>query len=652
MPKGQKMKKIYITLIGILTITLSSLIDSKEAKAFVCVPTLYNCWCTYNFPCPSPQPSVIPLTQQILEKAREGEQIIGEVDGSLEGISTPLSDSEISSTTYTSSSQLLKGIFAREKFNDPLYSPRQTWINLPEHKLEENLLPKVSATTRIDDDPKTIEAYGNAHQRTKDVLTVNDINDRDGINIANSNYKDILYKNSMNAYARSLIMKPKLPMLLDYGNQLENHLTRTKHLPEDIAINSLLKLENIILKAELTEMANLWLTLKSLDNLNKNIQPKALQIKSEEGKFISAEEAERIRLSNEVALAAAEVNRKTQEAKHAHNALTSLKQLIKEKEELYPYIKQHEDRKAHLFATESSLKGTLNWLYIDGNSAWNKLKKDLKADSTSYANPNRFDVAKNLSRKLDMILTAQSELTDYGRRRPNPQCSPLKAQQGECVPFTENPWTGSDPAVSMINSYYTNPLDRYKISANAIGTGTSENPIPADTSSYVLMQYYLEANKRGQWWGNQRRGVGRTMTSELWNELKTQEPSCFIGPIASNVSNLNNYPEYFDIDPNCPHRRWTSGNKAGEKIHNSNLNGMDRTIFSINQAIDLYNEDYKGRPEVEQLVQEATSVINQSQYKFKAQQIEQNNRVTEANQYELMLRQIYQDDSNSNYVNF
>lgn len=332
-----------------------------------------------------------------------------------------------------------------------------------------------------------------------------------------------------------------------------------------------------------------------------------------------------------------------------HNLLTDINDLQAYLPSLMKTVEDHDARKMHAWNSTNALVATVAALYEDPSSAWARVSGELAAlDKTSYMDQGRYARAKAAAGEIAAELLAQKASTRFGKRIINKACTGRKAQEKACYPFaTISPGSATWARVyGEINSYYATAERQYDAynrfgAIDATRMAVKAMPLPplsgpsggtfslngkkgggaddvlaeraaslafnhalAVSQASVMIQYRQEAVKRKLYWDALRRGddadFGPAIKPELRQELAMRAPSCLYGPAKNTANNLVSLASWFDVDPNCAWREWSSGPYVGERIGHEWLGGTDSAIWAIKNEIVAYNEEHEGRPGVEE----------------------------------------------------
>jgi hypothetical protein len=318
---------------------------------------------------------------------------------------------------------------------------------------------------------------------------------------------------------------------------------------------------------------------------------------------------------------AAQAREAVRRAVEAHNAVVAAQRVGDHLPRLRELIDEHEVRKRHLYAMEQEIRSLLGDLYKDPAAAWQTLRSDLlSADATGYLDGNRHIAAQTAVRPLIPTLLAQTAMTRYGARIPNPcavNAAYRRAQEEDtCVPYTDGPLqarAGRD----MIQGHYSG-YQRYKIDPRLVRPRGKDDQgsSHAEDALYTAMQTYLEARKRKLYWDKSRRGNpdsgGMTTTADLWNELHAHAPECLSAPMATTAANIAARPDMFDISPDCSHRTWSDGALQGALINHLQLGGVDQSVWLINNAAYETQVVHGGREGALAHVAQARDLVDQA----------------------------------------
>jgi len=492
-------------------------------------------------------------------------------------------------------------------------SASYTSIHFPETDLSADHLPVLHATIEPGAEPEEINA---ARRRIDGQLIANSKPDATAIQEQHSKRADLQRTVASNAYSRALQKRVELARLPDRQTHFESLLAHSGSLPEDLNVNSTVRLALLSLEAEAIELLNIWSELRTLNSTLNSVPFFGEHVSSNAPAEVPPEFLAQRQTVQAVVHDAEAYKAAVARAVAAHNALTERNRLMAMRENIVQYVSEHEARKRHEFLLERDLKGYLNELYFDPDYAFGVLRNALRqSDRTTYGTPDRYDVANQAVGGIIDELLAQSAQTAFGRRRPNVNCNAygIGSAGEECLPYDPGPFSGlaqiPSGGVREISQYYASvPLDSYRIVMPALGPESDDRVVP---DIVYLGQYYLESTKRKLYWDDIRRGdqaTGPMMSMDLWQELERTDIECFMGPMTSTTANIAKRPEFFDVAPSCSHHTWTPGAQAGEVINHAHLGGMDQSIWMIDNALNDYARAYGGRPEIDHLVLQAESL--------------------------------------------
>ncbi|MBK1666940.1 hypothetical protein CKO28_02640 [Rhodovibrio sodomensis] len=425
--------------------------------------------------------------------------------------------------------------------------------------------------------------------------------------------KDNLRKVATAAYARAIAKKEHLgdPDTASLSD-LEQRIMDAANAAEDMRINAEIRSHVAAAFEEYNELLATYLELKAATQIATDPDimhsPPSNTMATAAAALTEAERAE-INAGRQLQARVRAYDRLLTEAIREHNALESLQNVQAQRPALLTTVKEHEARKDHMLSLEREIVQHLSTLYIDPRGAWEILKSDLRGpDTTGYADGNRYAVASASAGRVIPELLAQAPTTRYGARIPN-NCTPMRKDPGACVPFR----TGSFLAAqgrSKVNSYYAGSWDRYKPDVPR-PTG-EDRTVPHYTNLYLAMQYWLEAHKRKTFWDDLRRGdpklAGTLMTGDLYDELRQNATSCFMGPLPATQGNLNARPDLFDVAPDCEHHTWSSGPFEGAQINHLQLGGADQSLWMIRNAELEHQLRFGGRERIQQLMDEMKAI--------------------------------------------
>ena len=600
-------------LIPVAAAAAAALLYAGPASAFVCVPHIYNCFCSYQSPCPTTEARTTASVSDLLARLRMGVRIIGETDPSLD--SSPVSAESIGSASIALSDQMVRNALRGPRNSNKVSAtyPRAP-MQLPEARLPREALPAqaAGAASGVPDRP---EDFGSARDRvagtTRRQENLGAVQE-EKFRLAREESQRNIY---INAYARAIANRQRLQELADVSRKLEDEAARATSIGEDFRANANARMAVASLGDEVMEMLGLYASVRGTDEVWSRGSP----VMAEQAPPVARhtpDPAITRRWSEDLAFSQAlsDFDQKVEKARGAHNALSAIQKLQQERPILLSYIEEHEARKKHFWDVEQDLKATLAKLYYDPDRAWAALAPRMRQlDTTDYSQGRREMVAAQAALALDAELQAQQPVTAYGKRRPNTTCSRSWMDADNvvyCPPYEEVSWLGNVGAVKSINAFYEqyHREEPYRISSAPVPSYGSE---PTSGASYYLIQYWLEAQKRKLYWDALRRGegndIGPVTSSPLWSELVRSAPQCLYGPIPTTAANIASRPDLFDVVPGCQHRTWSSGTSAGRPIEDVHLGGLDRSVWMIDDSIARYNSQHGGRAEVDGLIAQAES---------------------------------------------
>lgn len=468
-------------------------------------------------------------------------------------------------------------------------------LSLPERELDKAALPKYATgavpenggEARINEVRKTLESLSS----TPDAPSVSQMREKALERSENAN------ATTLNAWAIALSARAGLGERIEREKAVADEIAKARTLDDEIRANSNAR---HAVEASIEEANALLATLLEL-RASRAIAGSGTVITFDMPANPTYEtppaETQRQAQARNLTLDLAEHSRLVAEAAEAHNESTAQKMIAAEIEAMRPTIAQHEARKEHVVAMESDLYAALAQLYEDPAYALEKLRNEARRrDPTVYPDGNRYQAAAMVARQLAAELSAQAPQTAYGRRRPS-ECGAYIVRYGNPAPpvlgaaaagnescprpWATYDWAGPTSGTQRIDAYYAGSYEAYKPIPAAL------DPEGRQDGLEYLIQYYLEAQKRKEWWDPLRRGDGRhdgIMTGAFWQEITSAAPECLTGPLPTTPANLAARPEMFDLSPDCAHHRWSTGPLAGELIEHSELGGADAAVWALRNS--------------------------------------------------------------------
>lgn len=559
-----------------------------------CVPVLQNCYCTFQVPCPVIDGQLDSEVSELVDSYRELTNATGPESAAADRPSSPVGRGSADAANLAISKQKLRNALrGPDNAGPPEWNAAPIDIQIPEERLGNDSLPVVHALPASGD---KIENPNEARSRLGDAYLV-----QSAPTLAQANEMKAARFNSQqniaaNAYALALQKRNDLSRFAEEENRLLDMMASSQTLGQEIAANSRIRNALTRVQQETAEMLQLYIEGRSHRTMVAEMEPVSPPPANTTAYSRSPADIEARNEGYAALQGYQEYADNIQKAAAAHNAYVSANEIASQRDTLLGYVQKHEDRKAHAWTLEQDIMTMLAHLYQDPVKAWAILQQDLKQDATGYGTYGRYNAAATLVQRILPSLNAQQPQTRYGARKRSSNCG--GGRGNNCPEFTVADYTGPTAGMTMVNTYYAAPgEDPYRISPLGLTGGRD-----GDALSSALLQYYLEAEKRLEYWSDIRRGEsasGQSTSAALWTELTTTAPSCLSGPIASTSANFSARPNLFDVSPNCSHFTWSKGDMAGQPISDTHLGGIDRTIWSINQSLAEYRSEYDGPEEIE-----------------------------------------------------
>lgn len=467
--------------------------------------------------------------------------------------------------------------------------------------------------------------------------------------LADRRFAEMRSRELVNAYSRSLSKRAALAAYRDREKLLGQRMKATRNDAEEIRFNSEVKMANLSVEQDIQEMLALLVSLESgtyLYTTNErvvvpaSVSRAAIEIEDEDsvtnefsesaGGFVEAAPAPAIPgfpedskttkepnpkenrpvgaqaqknppappstapsgTSDQAAAADAErraiaFSSAAERTRQAHNDLSSLKRLSSVRETHLAVVREHEKAKAAAFAIERDVISGLAVSYADPAAAWRILRTDMASLRLSPDDPERHAKSAALAYALDDALSAQTAKTRYGERRSDQGCRPSPSTP--CRPRALPSFSSAQGLKAFVAA------NANEASVPMIPR-TTPDPGNGGGAFATLIHHSLEAERRSARAAELRRGRNAA-SAALWKELALAAPSCLAGPLKPTREALAERPELFDVDPECRHRVWSSGQGTGRPIHESELGGADRALWRIVAAELDYSLRRKGRPE-------------------------------------------------------
>lgn len=238
-----------------------------------CSPTLYNCYCTYQVPCPVNDNKLAGEVSRLVDAYRQAVTGIGTPDSSADRPATPVSKDRVEAANLAIAQQQLRNALRGPANESPKpWTPPSIDIQFPEVALQANQLPAIHAAIQSGDNPSPVEKPADISQKVAATYLRQSLPSREEQGQIIATRKSSMVNIAANAYARAIQKRTHIVTMTKQEDRFLDMVAGSETLGQDIAVNA--RIRNAVdgLRQEVGEMTQIYLELVAHAGLNTQME--------------------------------------------------------------------------------------------------------------------------------------------------------------------------------------------------------------------------------------------------------------------------------------------------------------------------------------------------------------------------------------------
>lgn len=234
-----------------------------------CSPTLYNCYCTYQVPCPVNDNKLADEVSNLVDKYRQAVTGVGTTESAQDRPATPVSKDRIEAANLAIAQQQVRNALRGPENKSPKsWTPPSIDVEFPEAALPAEKLPAIHADINSSADPSTVEKPSSILQRIGAAYVRQSLPTRDEEQRIAAIRKASMVNIAANAYARAIQKRSHIVSMAKQEDQFLDMVANSETLGQDITVNA--RIRNAVdgLRQEVAEMTQIYLEVASHAKLN------------------------------------------------------------------------------------------------------------------------------------------------------------------------------------------------------------------------------------------------------------------------------------------------------------------------------------------------------------------------------------------------